>query len=92
MMVHKRQYFLLKLTIAVNATFSLSNVVKALEAPEQRSRGDGFPVIGGQALKMIIESEHQVYFVHQNNLIAKTNSPDEKFKTALHLYNYFISE
>ena len=42
MMVHKRKYFLLKLTITVNATFSLSNVVKALEAPEKRSRGEGF--------------------------------------------------
>ena len=41
---------------------------------------------------MIIESEHQADFVHQNYLIAKTSSPDEKLKTALYLYNYLISE
>jgi len=41
---------------------------------------------------MIIESENQAYFVHQNNLIAKTSSPDEKLKNAPHLYNYLIFE
>ena len=41
---------------------------------------------------MIIENEHNAYFVHQNYMIAKTSSPDEKLKTALNLYNYLISE
>ena len=41
---------------------------------------------------MIIENEHNAYFIHRNYLVAKTSSPDEKLKTALHLYNYLISE
>jgi len=41
---------------------------------------------------MIIETEHNAYFVHQNYLVAKTSSPDQKLQTALHLYNYLISK
>ena len=41
---------------------------------------------------MIIENEHNAYFVHRNYLVAKTSSSDEKLKTAPHLYNYLISE
>ena len=41
---------------------------------------------------MIIEIEHNAYFIHQNFLVARTSSPDQKLKTALHLYNYLISE
>ena len=41
---------------------------------------------------MIIETEHSAYFIHSNYLVARTSSPDQKLKTALHLYNYLISE
>ena len=41
---------------------------------------------------MIIENEHNAYFTHQNYMVGKTNSPDEKLKSALHLFHYLISE
>ena len=41
---------------------------------------------------MIIENEHNAYLIHRNYLVAQTNLPDENLKTALHLYNYLISE
>ena len=45
-----------------------------------------------EALKNIIENQHSAYFVHQNFLLAKTSSSDQKLMAALHLYNYLISE
>jgi len=53
---------------------------------------DQYTIICLEALKMVIENEHNAYFIHWNYLVAKTSSPDEKLKTALHLYNYLISE
>ena len=45
-----------------------------------------------EALKMIFENEHNAYSIHQNYTVAKTSSPDEKLKSALHLFHYLISE
>ena len=45
-----------------------------------------YALISLEALKMIIEIEHNAYFIHQNYLVARTSSPDQKLKTALHLY------
>ena len=51
-----------------------------------------YTIICLEALKMILENEHNAYFIHQNYMVAKTSSPDEKLKSALHLFHYLISE
>ena len=51
-----------------------------------------YTIIWLEALKMIIENEYNAYFIHQNYMVAKISLPGEKLKSALHLYNYLISE
>ena len=41
---------------------------------------------------MIIDYEHNAYFIHQNYVVAKTSSPDKKLKSALYLFHFLISE
>ena len=41
---------------------------------------------------MIIENVYNAYFIYQNYMVAKTSSLDKILKSALHLYNYSISE
>ena len=39
---------------------------------------------------MVIQNERNACLIHQNYLVSKSSSPDQKLQTALHLFNFLI--